>query len=172
MEQYAKEEAEGDVETEVFDTSAAPASWDWRDHGKVNAVKNQASCGSCWAFSATTALESAMAIQTGNLPIYAEQQLVDCIYDRSGCNGGWMPTAWNFQKKNGNGARYEKDYPYTHTWAGKCKESGKREHERVKSYSAVTKNNDGQMVAATAQHVVAICIEANFKFYKGGIYKN
>lgn len=43
---------------------ASPTSYDWRALGRVSPVKDQQSCGSCWAFAATAQYESALAIAT------------------------------------------------------------------------------------------------------------
>ena len=72
-----------------LDESNLTESIDWRAKGAVNPVKNQGQCGSCWAFSATAAIEGHHAIKTGKLLSLAEQQFVDCDTRSYGCNGGW-----------------------------------------------------------------------------------
>jgi hypothetical protein len=49
---------------------------DWRS--KMNSVKNQGSCGSCWAFAATATVEGRYAIKHGSKVVLSEQQMVDC----------------------------------------------------------------------------------------------
>ena len=53
--------------------NAAPLTFDWRNLGKVSPVKNQASCGSCWAFAATAQYESLLLIGSGIEYDLAEQ---------------------------------------------------------------------------------------------------
>lgn len=95
---------------------SAPASIDWRsNNGKnyVQAIKNQASCGSCWAFSSVSALESYAALSSnGNLPNLSEQNLVDCVYNYDTCNNGGQNTdAWSYVQRNG-GIATGSNYPY------------------------------------------------------------
>lgn len=47
-------------------------SINWVAKGKVSRMKNQGSCGSCWAFSAIGALESLHAIKEGSMIEYSE----------------------------------------------------------------------------------------------------
>ena len=91
-----------------------PAYVDWRTKGAVTPVKYQGACGSCWAFSATGALEGQYAIRYGKQPpSLSEQNLMDCSwsYGNKGCNGGDPPSAFTYVRDN-PGIDTESFYPY------------------------------------------------------------
>jgi cathepsin H len=73
-----------------FALNEVPSFWDWRNVAGVTPVKNQAKCGSCWAFSTIGAVESHYLIKYNQFRNLSEQQLVDCAqaYDNHGCSGG------------------------------------------------------------------------------------
>ena len=79
-------------------------------------VKQQYSCGSCWAFSAIAAIEGVVAVKNNAAPLdLSEKQLVDCTYTTSGCGGGWMSTAFDYLRSVG--VTYnEVSWPYTKAW--------------------------------------------------------
>ena len=95
----------------VKTTNAAPTSYDWRNQGRVSPIKDQASCGSCWAFATVANLEGLYYAKKGVMKTFSEQMLVDCDTQDSGCNGGLMQYAFNWLKSNG-GIMYDTDYPY------------------------------------------------------------
>lgn len=89
-------QANPDARPPIFDTpnQTFPTSVDWRTMGCVSPIQDQGNCGSCWAFSATSGIESANCVAKGNtgLTKLSEQQVVDCCgsrYQCAGCNGGW-----------------------------------------------------------------------------------
>ena len=55
-----------------------PPVFDWRASGGVTPVRNQGSCGSCWAFSATAELESFVKIYYNRGLDLSEQQVISC----------------------------------------------------------------------------------------------
>merc|ERR1712165_411516 len=90
--------------------SSAPDAWDWRDEGILNPVKDQASCGSCWAFSTVGSTEAAWARAGNDLVSLSEQMCIDC--GAGDCNGGWVDRAFDTLLAQG-GDCLETDYPYT-----------------------------------------------------------
>merc|ERR1719243_568034 len=92
----------------------------WVTKGAVTPVKNQAQCGSCWAFSSTGSMEGTHQIATGNLVSLSEEQLVQCSTVNSGCNGGLMDYAFEYAERTPMVT--EDAYPYTsgHGVTGTC----------------------------------------------------
>ncbi|XP_039014599.1 cysteine protease XCP1-like [Hibiscus syriacus] len=150
-----------------------PKSVDWRKKGAVTPVKNQGSCGSCWAFSTVAAVEGINKIVTGNLTSLSEQELIDCDTSfNSGCNGGLMDYAFEFIVANG-GLRKEEDYPYLME-EGTCEEK-KEEMDLVtiSGYHDVPKNDEQSLLKALAHQPLSVAIEASgrdFQFYSGGVF--
>ncbi|KAL8141213.1 hypothetical protein V2J09_007234 [Rumex salicifolius] len=135
-----------------------PDSIDWRKNGAVTKVKDQASCGACWSFSATGAIEGINKIVTGSLVSLSEQELIDC--DRSynsGCGGGLMDYAYQFVIDN-HGIDTEEDYPYQGKQKTCNKDKMKRHVVTIDDFTDVAANNEQALLRAVATQPVSVGI--------------
>jgi KDEL-tailed cysteine endopeptidase len=157
-------------------TPAVPVV-DWVAQGKVHPVKDQGSCGSCYAFSAVGAVESAVSIKYGTAPVsLSEQQVVDCDKGNYGCQGGWMDAVFSWIMNN-EGITTTEQYPYVSGGDGKTRTCpvGMTPAAQVSGWYTLPAGTASQRENAMGEFVkqqplsVAVAANNGFQFYKGGV---
>lgn len=155
-----------------------PKEVDWRGTVAVTSVKDQGSCGSCWAFSALGSVEGRYNLMNNEVHDFAEQQLCDCdrkailgLIGNKGCKGGLMWKAMDYLKKHG--ADEETQYPYISGDGSDklaCNEVPSTSY--TKGHTFIMTGEYSDLRLALTEGPVAIAVNAGqecFRFYKKGI---
>jgi len=154
---------------------ALSTSVDWRSKGAVTQVKNQAQCGSCWAFSSTGGIEGQWFLAGNKLTSVSEQELVSCDKIDSGCNGGLMDNAYQWLVSNKKGQIVtEAAYPYTSGGgvSGSCKNVASMSvGATITGHKDIT-HSEAQMAAYVQKSgplPIAVDASSHWQTYTGGV---
>jgi len=144
-----------------------PVSYDSRRYNYIPAVRNQGSCGSCWAFSTAATVSGSYAkAKRVYPPVLSEQQLVDCDTSNSGCNGGLAARALNYAKK---GLMLNSQYSYTGR-RGTCRYSAAKVKAKVGSVYSVYSSVYSMKYAVYYYGIISVRVNAGkLSSYKNGI---
>ena len=159
---------------------ALPSHFSWCENGGCTPVKDQRSCGSCWAFATVGVLESQLKIKDGVTKDLSEQYLLSCNSDSWTCSGGWWAHDYHQWKvpsgEPGAGAVYEGNFPYVGNMA-LCNPPHTH-NEKITSWQYVGGDESIPSVAAIKQAIydhgpvgVAVCAGGNMQNYGGGIFR-
>ena len=95
-----------------FDRLGFPTSYDLRSLGAVTSIKDQGSCGSCWAFATYGSLESTILVDGGTVSDLSENHLKNYHgFDYGPCEGGNSFISQAYLSR-GDGPVREVDDPY------------------------------------------------------------
>jgi C1A family cysteine protease len=151
-----------------------PAHFDWNDWYKLQPIKNQASCGSCWAFAITATVESLYWIKNSQSDNrwydLAEQTLVSSCESGGSCAGGYF-TAFNYVRNSG--LPHESQDPYT-ARNSSCKDGLKNVQKAI--YWSYVGEDDGrpttEQIKAAIFHYGPVTVDVNggFGSYGSGVY--
>eukprot|EP00397_Hematodinium_sp_SG-2012_P034997 GEMP01037592.1.p1 GENE.GEMP01037592.1~~GEMP01037592.1.p1 ORF type:complete len:529 (+),score=142.99 GEMP01037592.1:332-1918(+) len=164
--------------TYIIPREARPKSFDWRDVDEViPKVKDQGFCGSCWAFSMISAIESAHALLTGQLTLLPEQAIVDCTWsdNNAACDGGLQSDGAAHVLEH-----YEGFIPSAASYGtyisvdGKCDEEKMKDRTsgaKLREWRTVPPRDDEQLIQALLKQPVAISIAVpqEMIWYESGV---
>jgi C1A family cysteine protease len=162
--------------------AAVPASFDWRDPllGGNTPVRDQGSCGACWAFGTVGPLEILISHYCGRVENLSEQYLLSCNENGWSCNGGWfahdyhqfyIPTT---MAEKDYGAVLESSSPYQ---ASQVACGGPHTHpykinswSYIAGYTVPTPAAIKQAIQTYGPVAAGVCIGSAFQAYKSGIF--
>lgn len=147
-----------------------PASWDWRSLNGMTGVRNQGSCGSCWAFGPTACLESMIKIYTGATFDLSEQQGLVCNDGGGSCSGGFGGYVANLQMTMGQVA--ESCMPYTGNDGSACVDDECDSVDRIRGWLNVP-YDEASLKTAIMNGPLSVNMYApnSFFYYTGGCYQ-
>ena len=155
---------------------------DWRDYSSkdwTTSVKNQGSCGSCWAFATCGVFEAAINIyaDTAELDLnLSEQQLVSCDNNYFGCRGGSF--AKDYLKEVG--LFYEDCMTYSATDKAcslRCSDWEDKIDYRILNATYVSGGSSssgiGNIKTAVLKHPIyaSMKVYTDFLYYSSGVYE-
>ncbi|CAH3846944.1 ervatamin-B-like [Pieris brassicae] len=146
-----------------------PSDLDWRNQGYVTEVKNQMTCGSCFAFSAVGNIEGQYAKAHSTTAIsLSDQQAFDCSSAQDCKTGGFPHQVFQALAEQG-GSMTEADYPYENT-KGQCRTDKSKIAVTVTGGSELGVNDEDSLKDALANYgplSITICANAEFTNQKG-----
>mmetsp|Transcript_25116 Transcript_25116/g.54652 ORF Transcript_25116/g.54652 Transcript_25116/m.54652 type:complete len:443 (-) Transcript_25116:185-1513(-) len=152
-----------------------PTKIDWREHGVIAAVRNEAKCASDWAYATTTMIESLYAIMFGELIELSDQAQIDCNWRMGGCAAGDVETALKWVVANG--LPQIESYPRAYkSEQGTCNVTLTYNMEfkaaYIDTYEKIPKG-ENNLKKAVAVGPTAVSLDFpcdDFKFYHSGVY--
>jgi cathepsin B len=89
------------IVNDVADNLPDSFSWETKEPNCDYKVRNQADCGSCWAFGLVEALGDRFCIFCSKNIKLAAQDPVSCDNTDYGCGGGYLNNAWEYATNTG-----------------------------------------------------------------------
>ncbi len=158
-----------------------PESFDARDKWGSNCptvkeIRNQAHCGSCWAFGAAESASDRYCIATGQSVKLSPQWLVSCDKTTFGCNGGAIDAAWQYMVATG--IPPEACLPYTSSRGevrecpARCRDGTVPPMVRPKGYTRLPNDQNAIMneIYTNGPVEATYWVYRDFYYYTGGVY--
>eukprot|EP01086_Lenisia_limosa_P012786 TRINITY_DN41383_c0_g1_i1.p1 TRINITY_DN41383_c0_g1~~TRINITY_DN41383_c0_g1_i1.p1 ORF type:complete len:299 (+),score=114.58 TRINITY_DN41383_c0_g1_i1:2-898(+) len=171
----------GDKAVKTETVEGLPKSFDPRSDACIHPVRNQAHCGSCWAFATSEVMSDRFCLASkGKVDvILSPQALVSCDKGvNQGCNGGIPHLAFDYVELRG--LPTEGCFPYVSgdghepSCSHSCAAHNETLHYyRAKAFSVHTFNNEKALMTALMNDgpvVGAFTVYEDFISYKNGIY--
>ena len=177
---------------------ASPDSFDsrkaWPNCQSLFDIRNQAGCGSCWAFSAATVMSDRLCIgsqQSIQTRLSPEDVLACCFSCGNGCDGGFPNAAWEYFMTSGivSGNSYgdtqwcksytipadKKTYPTpacTRSCGSPTTNYFVNKTRATSGYLLVGEEQFKAEISKNGPIVASFTVYADFKQYKSGVYSH
>lgn len=168
-----------------IDEETLPLKWDWTDVGGKNYVptpRKQGTCGSCYAFSSISSLESRLRIMTDlkDSTTFSTQHIISCNFYTQGCEGGYAILVGKFLNEFEILPESCLPYESAETQCSKrCDNKYVKKRYYVSSYHYVGGYYGASSEVLMMKEIRArgpipsnINIPWSFSFYRKGIYSN